>query len=74
MNDRLRDFKGLSGPIAFDEKGDVRAGAISILTFEGMLRVAIQVVRQRRRFQQHWCALQSFPLAGNDPEHWCRVS
>jgi branched-chain amino acid transport system substrate-binding protein len=39
------DFKGVSGPISFDEKGDVKNGALTLLTFRAGARVALAVVR-----------------------------
>ena len=39
------DFKGVTGPIAFDEKGDVKNGALTLLTYKDGQRTPIAVVR-----------------------------
>ncbi|VTU28374.1 branched-chain amino acid ABC transporter substrate-binding protein [Variovorax sp. PBL-E5] len=38
-------YKGLTGPIAFDEKGDIKNGALTLYTYKGGQRVQIAVVR-----------------------------
>jgi branched-chain amino acid transport system substrate-binding protein len=39
------DYKGLTGPIAFDEKGDIKNGALTIFTYKEGKRTQIAVVR-----------------------------
>jgi branched-chain amino acid transport system substrate-binding protein len=39
------DHKGVTGPISFDEKGDIKNGALTLLTYKGGQRTAIAVVR-----------------------------
>jgi branched-chain amino acid transport system substrate-binding protein len=39
------DYKGLTGPIKFDEKGDIKNGALTLYTYKGGQRVQIAVVR-----------------------------
>ena len=39
------DYKGVTGAIAFDEKGDIRNGALTLFTFKGEKRDQIAVVR-----------------------------
>jgi branched-chain amino acid transport system substrate-binding protein len=39
------ELKGLTGPIAFDEKGDIKNGALTLFTFRGGKRSQIAVVR-----------------------------
>jgi branched-chain amino acid transport system substrate-binding protein len=38
-------YKGLTGPIAFDEKGDIKNGALTLYTYKNGARVQIAVVR-----------------------------
>jgi branched-chain amino acid transport system substrate-binding protein len=38
-------YKGVTGPIAFDEKGDIKNGALTIYTYKGGARTQIAVVR-----------------------------
>ena len=38
-------YKGLTGPIAFDEKGDIKGGALTLYTYKGGKREQIAVVR-----------------------------
>ncbi len=38
-------YKGLTGPIAFDEKGDIKGGALTLYTYKGGQRTQIAVVR-----------------------------
>lgn len=38
-------YKGLTGPIAFDEKGDIKNGALTLYTYKGGVRTQIAVVR-----------------------------
>jgi branched-chain amino acid transport system substrate-binding protein len=39
------DYKGLTGPITFDEKGDIKNGALTLFTYKGGVRTQIAVVR-----------------------------
>ena len=39
------DYKGVTGPIGFDEKGDIKNGALTLLTYKGGQRVELAVVR-----------------------------
>lgn len=39
------DHKGLTGPIVFDEKGDIKNGALTLFTYKGGARTQISVVR-----------------------------
>ncbi|MDM0017030.1 branched-chain amino acid ABC transporter substrate-binding protein [Variovorax saccharolyticus] len=39
------DYKGLTGPIAFDEKGDIKNGALTLYTYKNGARTQIAVVR-----------------------------
>jgi len=39
------NYKGVTGPIAFDEKGDIKNGALTLYTYRGGQRVQIAVVR-----------------------------
>ncbi|CAN7176450.1 branched-chain amino acid ABC transporter substrate-binding protein [Variovorax sp. LjRoot178] len=38
-------YKGVTGPIAFDEKGDIKNGALTLYTYKGGARTQIAVVR-----------------------------
>ena len=38
-------YKGLTGPIAFDEKGDIKNGALTLFTYKGGQKTQIAVVR-----------------------------
>ena len=38
-------YKGVTGPIAFDEKGDIKNGALTLFTYKGGVRTQIAVVR-----------------------------
>ncbi len=38
-------YKGVTGPIAFDEKGDIKNGALTLYTYKGGQRTQIAVVR-----------------------------
>ncbi len=38
-------YKGVTGPIAFDEKGDIKNGALTLYTYKGGVRTQIAVVR-----------------------------
>jgi branched-chain amino acid transport system substrate-binding protein len=38
-------YKGVTGNIAFDEKGDIKNGALTLMTFKGGERSAIAVIR-----------------------------
>jgi branched-chain amino acid transport system substrate-binding protein len=39
------DYKGVTGPISFDEKGDIKNGALTLLTYKGGQRVQLAVIR-----------------------------
>ena len=39
------DYKGLTGPITFDDKGDIKNGALTLYTYKGGARTQIAVVR-----------------------------
>ena len=39
------EYKGLTGPIAFDEKGDIKNGALTLYTYRAGKREQIAVVR-----------------------------
>ncbi len=39
------NYKGVTGPIAFDEKGDIKNGALTLYTYKGGQRTQIAVVR-----------------------------
>ncbi|MDM0013360.1 branched-chain amino acid ABC transporter substrate-binding protein [Variovorax sp. J22P168] len=39
------EYKGLTGPIAFDEKGDIKNGALTLYTYKNGARTQIAVVR-----------------------------
>jgi branched-chain amino acid transport system substrate-binding protein len=39
------DYKGVTGVIAFDEKGDIKNGALTLFTYKGGKRSEIAVVR-----------------------------
>lgn len=39
------NYKGMTGPIAFDEKGDIKNGALTLYTYRGGKREQIAVVR-----------------------------
>jgi len=39
------NYKGVTGPIAFDEKGDIKNGALTLYTYKGGVRTQIAVVR-----------------------------
>ncbi len=39
------EYKGLTGPISFDEKGDIKNGALTLYTYKGGARTQIAVVR-----------------------------
>jgi branched-chain amino acid transport system substrate-binding protein len=38
-------YKGVTGTIAFDEKGDIKNGALTLYTYKGDKREALAVVR-----------------------------
>ena len=40
-----KDYKGVTGPITFDEKGDIKNGALTLLTYKGAQRVPLAVIR-----------------------------
>ncbi|HCY15403.1 MAG: branched chain amino acid ABC transporter substrate-binding protein [Curvibacter sp. GWA2_64_110] len=39
------DYKGVTGPISFDEKGDIKNGALTLYTYKGGQRVQLAVIR-----------------------------
>ena len=39
------DYKGVTGPIAFDEKGDIKNGALTLFTYKAGKREQLAVVR-----------------------------
>jgi branched-chain amino acid transport system substrate-binding protein len=39
------DYKGVTGPIAFDEKGDIKNGALTLFTYKGDKREQLAVIR-----------------------------
>ena len=39
------DYKGVTGPITFDEKGDIKNGALTLYTYKGGQRVQLAVIR-----------------------------
>jgi branched-chain amino acid transport system substrate-binding protein len=39
------DYKGVTGPISFDEKGDIKNGALTLMTYKGGQRVTLAVIR-----------------------------
>jgi branched-chain amino acid transport system substrate-binding protein len=42
---KTTDYKGVTGNISFDEKGDVKNGALTLFTYKGGKREQIAVVR-----------------------------
>jgi branched-chain amino acid transport system substrate-binding protein len=39
------NYKGVTGTIAFDNKGDIRNGALTLFTYQGGKRQQLAVVR-----------------------------
>lgn len=39
------NYKGVTGSIAFDEKGDIKNGALTLMTYKGGVRTPIAVIR-----------------------------
>jgi len=39
------DYPGVTGPISFDEKGDIKNGALTLLTYKGGTRQQLAVIR-----------------------------
>jgi branched-chain amino acid transport system substrate-binding protein len=39
------EYKGVTGPIAFDEKGDIKNGALTLMTYKGGQRTQLAVIR-----------------------------
>jgi branched-chain amino acid transport system substrate-binding protein len=39
------EHKGVTGNIAFDEKGDIKNGALTLMTYKGGARTTIAVIR-----------------------------
>ncbi len=42
---KATEYKGVTGNIAFDEKGDIKNGALTLRTYRGGERVALSVIR-----------------------------
>jgi branched-chain amino acid transport system substrate-binding protein len=42
---KTTDYKGVTGTITFDEKGDIKNGALTLYTYKGGNREQIAVVR-----------------------------
>lgn len=42
---KATDYKGVTGNIAFDEKGDIKNGALTLRTYRGGERIALSVIR-----------------------------
>lgn len=38
-------YQGLTGSISFDEKGDIKGGALTLMTYRGGVRTAVAVIR-----------------------------
>ena len=39
------DYKGVTGPVSFDEKGDIKNGALTMHTYKGGKEESMGVVR-----------------------------
>jgi branched-chain amino acid transport system substrate-binding protein len=39
------DYNGVTGPISFDEKGDIKNGALTLMTYKGGQRIQLAVIR-----------------------------
>lgn len=61
-------YKGVTGPIAFDEKGDIKNGALTLYTYKGGVRTQIawcaesSAAKKKRAFGPffHGCAVPGF--------------
>ena len=42
---KTADYKGVTGTIAFDNKGDIKNGALTLYTYKGGAREQVSVVR-----------------------------
>ena len=42
---KTQAFAGVMGPISFDEKGDIKNGALTLYTYKGGKRDTIAVIR-----------------------------
>jgi len=42
---KATDYKGVTGKITFDEKGDIKNGALTLMTYKGGVRTPIAVIR-----------------------------
>ena len=42
---KATDYKGVTGNIAFDEKGDIKNGALTLMTYKGGKRTELAVIR-----------------------------
>jgi branched-chain amino acid transport system substrate-binding protein len=38
-------YKGVTGTISFDEKGDIKNGALTLMTYKGGQRTTLAVIR-----------------------------
>jgi branched-chain amino acid transport system substrate-binding protein len=42
---KATNYKGVTGNIEFDEKGDIKNGALTLMTYKGGARTTIAVIR-----------------------------
>ena len=42
---KATDYQGVTGKISFDEKGDIKNGALTLMTYKGGVRTSIAVIR-----------------------------
>jgi branched-chain amino acid transport system substrate-binding protein len=42
---KTTDYKGVTGTISFDEKGDIKNGALTLMTYKGGKRTELAVIR-----------------------------
>jgi len=42
---KATDYKGVTGNIAFDEKGDIKNGALTLMTYKAGVRTTLAVIR-----------------------------
>jgi branched-chain amino acid transport system substrate-binding protein len=42
---KATDYKGVTGQIAFDDKGDIKNGALTLMTYKGGARTTLAVIR-----------------------------
>jgi branched-chain amino acid transport system substrate-binding protein len=38
-------YKGVTGTVTFDEKGDIKNGALTLMTYKGGVRTTLAVIR-----------------------------